>query len=590
MEIRIPEEKISEIRIASNILDVISERVLLKKTGKNWTGLCPFHSEKTPSFTVSPDKQIYYCFGCGAGGNVFSFLMKLEGLSFVEVLKTLASRYRIDIPEKELTPSQKRRISEREKFFEINSLACSFFRSNLFSDSTEAGNARGYLEKRSINSANINAFGIGYASDSWDSLLRFLKSKNISPEIAERIGLAVKNKNGGLYDRFRNRIVFPISDVSGRITGFGGRVLDDSKPKYLNSPETALYHKGKSLYALNLAKEKSREEGVVYISEGYLDIVSLHQFGITNSVATLGTALTSDQVRILKGYATSMVLVYDSDEAGRSAAVRSAEVFIREGVDAYVLLLPEGHDPDSFVREKGLDGFKQAAESKKSIMDFFIDEGIRKHGASVAGRVKVVESVCSVLSHVNDRIERSLYAKQASLRLGIDPGAFLEKLEKKNTQESSPVNRVRPVPKIIEADGLRMERMIVSMMLQFPDADVIAEIKKRNLVDLFSDEKLKFSALTILETYSEKSGSDLASDVLGRIDEGLKSFIAELGVCEHPWTIEGCMGLINQFQSKRRRGEKDLLERIKEAEMSNDQVLLLKLLKEKQELVRRNRT
>jgi len=590
VEIRIPEEKISEIRTASNILDVISERVLLKRTGKNWTGLCPFHSEKTPSFTVSPDKQIYYCFGCGAGGNVFSFLMKMDGLSFIEILKTLASRYRIDIPEKELSPAQKKRISERERYFEVNSLASSFFRSNLFSDSMEAGKAREYLEKRAIDSSNINAFDIGYASDSWDSLLRFLKSKNINHEIAEKIGLAVKGKNGSYYDRFRNRIVFPILDVSGRVTGFGGRVLDDSKPKYLNSPETVLYHKGKSLYALNLAKEKCRSEGTVYISEGYLDIVSLHQFGITNSVATLGTALTSDQVRVLKGYATSMVLVYDSDVAGRSAAARSAEIFIREGVDAYVLLLPEGHDPDTFVREKGHEGFKQAAELKKSIMDFYIDEGIRQHGISVAGRVKVVEGVCSILSLVSDSIERSLYAKQASLRLGIDPRAFIEKLERKNTPVPRPQNRIKPVHKNAETDGVRLETMIVSMMLQFPDSDVIAEIKKRNLVDLFIDEKLKISALTILETYSEKSGSDLVSAVLDRIDEGLKSFIAELGVCEHPWTVEGCMGLINQFLSKRRRGEGDLLERIKAAEVSNDQILLLKLLKEKQDLVRQNRT
>lgn len=589
MEFRIPEEKISEIRAAANILDVVSERVLLKKAGKNWTGLCPFHSEKTPSFTVSPDKQIYYCFGCGAGGNVISFLMKVEGLSFPESLRALASKYGVDIPEKELAPEQKRRLSERERLFEINSMASSFFKANLLSDST-GRQARTYLEKRAIDASKVDAFAIGYAPDSWDSLLGFLKARNVDPVLVEKAGLAVKGKNGNLYDRFRHRIIFPITDISGRITGFGGRVLDDSKPKYLNSPETRLYHKGKSIYGLNLAKDRCRSEETVFISEGYLDLIAFHQFGIVNSVATLGTALTSDQVRILKGYATKMVLVYDSDEAGRAAAARSADVFLKEGVEAYVLLLPGGHDPDSFLREFGYEGFLKILATKKSVLEFFVDESMRKHGNSVAAKVRVVDEVCSIVSSLADKIERSLYAKQAASKLGIDPGAFLERLEKRNGSMAKPVEKPVSVPTAVEADTVRLERMIVSMMLQFSDHAIIEEIIKGNLVDCFSDEILKRSAMTIIETYSEKAVSDLASGVLDRVDEDLRGFLSGLGVSDHPWTYEGCMGLINQFQSKCRRSEKDLLERIKQAERSNDQILLLKLLKEKQDLARQKRT
>lgn len=588
MEIRIPEQKVSEIRAAANILDVVSDHVILKRAGKNWIGLCPFHSEKTPSFTVTPERQIFYCFGCGVGGNVISFLMKVEGISFLEALKSLAKRYRIEIPEKKLTPAQIKKISERERFFEINSLASSFFRENLASATPEAAIARQYLEKRGIDPSLAASFGIGYASESWDSLLKFLSGRNVSPDVAGQIGLAVKGKNGSFYDRFRNRIVFPIHDVSGRVTGFGGRVLDDSKPKYLNSPETALYHKGRSIYALNLAREKCRQEGVVYISEGYIDIVSLHQFGVTNSVATLGTALTVDQIRILKGYASQMVLVYDSDEAGRSAAVRSSEAFFKEGVDAYVLLLPDGEDPDSFVRRVGADGFNREAESKRTILDFVIDEGIRKNGVSVAGKVKIIDSVCSLLSHVGDKIERSLHARQAAQRLGVDPGAFLEKAEKKISFAPS-MKAASAGLKKPETDTARMEKMIVSMMLQFPDDQIMRTIAAENVVSFLRDETLKLLATVTLEVYMKKSGAFLISDVIDKVDEQHKRYIAEIGLSDFEWTVKGCLGVINQFLLLNRQHEKELIDRIKEAEKTKDLPADLKsLLQKKQELSVRN--
>ena len=302
MAIFIPEDKISEIKNAADIVDVVSESVLLKKAGKNFIGLCPFHSEKTPSFTVSSDKQIFHCFGCGTGGNVFSFMMKQEGLSFPEAARHLAKRYGVDIPDRPLSPEQKKKISEREKLLDINRRAGGFYHQALL-DSRYGKQARSYLSTRGISQKTIDDFKLGYARDGWDHLLGFFSINRVSPILLEKSGLIVPRKNkSGHYDRFRNRIIFPIFNVNTQIVGFGGRVLDDSLPKYLNSPETTLYNKSRSLYGIHRAKDKCRATGTVYIVEGYLDLLALHQHGIENSVATLGTALTADHVKLLTRY------------------------------------------------------------------------------------------------------------------------------------------------------------------------------------------------------------------------------------------------------------------------------------------------
>ena len=293
----IPEDKITAIKNSADIVEIISESVVLKKAGKNHLGLCPFHAEKIPSFTVNSEKQIFYCFGCGEGGNIFSFLMKKEGLSFPEAAERLARRCGIEIPTKRMSPEQKKRMNERENLFAINRQAMDFFQQSL-RDSAAGKNAMEYLNNRGIKKETINSFCLGYAPAEWDKLVNFFSEKRISPALAEKSGLIVPRKGkSGYYDRFRDRIIFPIFDESRQVIGFGGRVLDDSMPKYLNSPETPLYNKSRSLYGLHSAKEKCRESHSVFIVEGYFDLLALHQHGIQNSVATLGTSLTHEHVR-----------------------------------------------------------------------------------------------------------------------------------------------------------------------------------------------------------------------------------------------------------------------------------------------------
>ena len=307
---------------AADIVDIVSEVVVLQKAGKNFQGLCPFHTEKTPSFTVSPQKQIYYCFGCGAGGDVFEFLKNHGGLTFVEAARTLARRYGIELPHKKLSAQQRQVMSERERLLAVNRHALEFYSRTLAGD-TEGQKARAYLQRRGLSAAMTGKFKLGYASPGWRRLHDYLLKKRISPALAEKAGLVVKKSgSAGYYDRFRERIVFPIFNLSTQVIGFGGRVMDDSLPKYLNSPETLVFNKRRALYGVHLAKQVCRRQESAFVVEGYFDLLALFQHGIENSVATLGTALTADHVKLLRGFIGPkgrVILVFDSDAAGLKA-------------------------------------------------------------------------------------------------------------------------------------------------------------------------------------------------------------------------------------------------------------------------------
>lgn len=601
MAIFVPEEKIFEIKNTADIVEVVSETVLLKKAGKNYLGLCPFHSEKTPSFTVNPEKQIFYCFGCGAGGNVFSFVMKQENLSFPEAAHMLARRYGIEIPTHNLSPQQKKRISERESLFEINKQAMVFFR-YVLSNSAAGEKARAYLKKRKVSDDIINGFGLGYAPVGWDNVVNFFSKKRISEVLVEKSGLIVaRNKNhtqrkNGFYDRFRDRIIFPVFDVSMRVIGFGGRVLDDSLPKYLNSPETPLYNKSRSLYGLHKAKQKCRETNTVYIVEGYFDLLSLFQHGISNAVATLGTSLTVEHVRLLKGYAGRFILVYDSDEAGIKAAQRSIDIFMKEGVDVRIIVLPVGYDPDSYLLEFGSGSFKKAAANALGVMPFLMKSALKKHGLSIEGKINIMSDLKAPLAAISDSVARSLYIKKAAELIGIDETAVLEKIrnvtaEKKVAGEKRVSNfNVSPIHgktmplnrgngKVHPANWSRLEKQIIAMMLQFPE--ILYEISNRNILEYFENDTLKSIGGLILK---HKSGtgrqvSDLVSFVQ---DKEQRRIIASLAIGEDCWDNDGCMKLIEQFVCSRNRNGNSLLQKIKAAEESHDNELLLKLLTEKQ--------
>ncbi len=600
----IPEDKISEIKNSVDIVAIISEIVLLKKVGRNYVGLCPFHTEKTPSFTVSPEKQIFYCFGCGTGGNIFNFLMNHDGLSFFETAKMLAKRYGIEIPAQTMSPEQKRRISERESLLATNKQAMDFFKHSLLGDA-EGKIALEYLKKRGIGEDTITIFNLGFAPAGWDSVINYFSKKNISHELVEKSGLIIKRKSkNGYYDRFRNRIIFPIFDVSKQVLGFGGRVMDDSLPKYLNSPETSVYNKSRSLYGLHIAKGQCRASETVYIVEGYFDLLALHQHGILNSVATLGTSLTQEHVQLLRGFVGKngrFVLVYDSDAAGIKAAERSIKVFDKGYVNAQILVLPEGYDPDSYLFEFGYKSFMNAASKAKSIILFLIDSAVKKHGLSIEGKIRIISDLKQPLANINDSVERSLYIKELAEIIGIDEAAVMEKVRTISGNKSIKPNKElsgKTQNRNLILKGDRHERKIIAMMLQF--SEILPEIISRNILDHFEDKSLKLIGQLVLKQgehedvrdelhHDSKSNNGLISDIINSIDDREeKSIVASLSIGEDQWSREGCLKLLSQFESIRNRQEKTLLQKIRAAEESNDHELLLELLKKKQIQVRKD--
>ena len=584
----IPEDKIAEIRDTCNIVEVVGETVLLKKAGKNYAGLCPFHAEKTPSFTVSPDKQMFYCFGCGEGGNVFSFLMKLQGMSFPEAVKMLAERSGISLPENRPTKAQKRRQSEQEAILEINQLTMGLYRKTFHRDPRGQG-ARDYLHKRGFQSEVLDAFNIGFAPAGWDNLTRYFQRQGLSLDLAEKAGLVARRKQGqGYYDRFRERIIFPIIDPRHRVIAFGGRVLDDTLPKYLNSPETVIYHKSRSLYGLNMAQSHCRAEERVYIVEGYLDVMALYQNGVRNVVGTLGTALTTDHVRTLRGYigqSGHAVLVFDSDEAGIKAAHRSIEVFAKEFVEARILVLPPGHDPDTFMMTFGPQAFHEKARKAKGIMPFLIDAAIERHGSSMEGRIKVLADVAEALAAYDDPVARSVYVKYLAEKVDIDEAAVLEKIRQvaAKSRGRTPMGQMGPRPTaeprpLSSSEHGRIERQLVAMMLQFPD--ILPEIRKQNIVRMIEDPLLRIIGQDALGQTGNREG--LGADTSRYSEQDIEREKAHLSVNEELWEYDRCLKFIRQFKdSKRGAFRNDLDEKISRAEKENDFNQLTKLLRER---------
>lgn len=592
----IPDDKISAIKDASDIVDIVSENVSLRRTGRNFLGLCPFHAEKTPSFTVSPDKQIFYCFGCGAGGNVFSFLMKHGGLTFPEAVGALARRYGIDLPSRNLSPQEKKKLTERETILTLNSEAAAFYQNCLLSPA-RGEQAMGYLLKRGMTRKTIDAFKLGFAPDGWDPLLRHLHSRRKPVEAALQAGLIVARKKGsGHYDRFRNRVIFPIFDGQNQAVGFGGRVMDDALPKYLNSPETPVYHKSRSLYGLNRARQKCRQTGTVYVVEGYFDLLSMHQFGVENTVATLGTSLTTDHVQILKGFVGEggkAVLVYDSDQAGIKAAQRSVTVFQNGLLEARILVLPEGHDPDSFLMAHGPEDFLGAAEQAMGLMAFMLETAVSNYGLSIEGKVRIVNDLKAAILAVGDPVARALQVKRLAERIGVDESIILQKVRQAAQAPSKsawlPERQGRgsdsgkpPAP--VRGATYRLERQMVTMMLQFPE--MIADIRQRRIADRFADPVLAEIAKGIADR-ALPEGGDIAGLITRWENPEIKAEIARLSLIEEHWDRSGCMRLINQFETIiRRRDKQALLKRIEAAERNGDVDLVVELLQEKQHQAR----
>jgi len=424
-----------ELKRTINIVELISQFVQLKRGGQNYIGLCPFHSEKDPSFTVSQTKQMFHCFGCKMGGDVFAFWMAYHKVSFPEAMRDLAEKYNVILPQRQMTSSQKEAMTLKTRIFEINEAATGFFH-NILTQSEEGKPGREYFEKRSIPKEIIAEYRLGYAPAKWDGLIGFLNQKNLDVKTAEKAGLVIPNKKGGHYDRFRGRVIFPIEDLRQQIVGFGGRVLDDSLPKYVNTPETPVFHKGELLFGLHAALQAIRETGRVVIVEGYTDALALKMHEFKEVVATLGTALTENHIRTLKGYAREAVVVFDPDSAGKRAAMKSLSAFLNEGLASKVMILPEGDDPDSFVNKHGLEGFQKLLSKSVPMFDFFVDMKLSQGGEQIEGQVRALEDILPVLFQLKNEALRSYYVRHLAETLNITESAVLAELKKSATTPS----------------------------------------------------------------------------------------------------------------------------------------------------------
>ncbi len=423
-----PESFMQELKLRNDISDVVSSYVSLKRRGRNMVGLCPFHGEKTPSFTVYPENGSFFCFGCETGGDVIAFIMKQENLDYVEAVRFLAQRVGLDVPEGGFDDSMSRL---RMRVYEANREAARYYYSALYSPGGRAGLE--YFYSRALSDRTIRHFGLGYADDKWTSLCSHLRSKDFTEAELVAANLAVRRKDGnGIYDRFTSRVMFPIIDLRGNVIAFGGRILTDEKPKYLNTSDTPVFKKSANLFSLNNAKNSGTR--TLILCEGYMDVIAVCQAGITNAVATLGTALTAEQAMLMKRYADEVILCYDSDEAGQRATSRAIPILRKAGLNVRVLTIPNGKDPDEFIRSKGADGpaaFRAVIEKSGNDVDYRLQKLKNDFNLDLPeGRVGYLEEAAKIIAAIDSPIERDVYTSRLCTEFGIDKGAFVKQTEK----------------------------------------------------------------------------------------------------------------------------------------------------------------
>ena len=410
----IPQEIIDQVLDRLDIVEVVSGYIPLKRTGRNFKACCPFHGEKTPSFVVSPDKQIYHCFGCQAGGNAINFVMKYENMEFPEAIRNLAGKVGVELPK--YRPEDKEAVSLAARLYEINKTGALFYQNYL--RSAKGKKAVDYLKNRGISTSTLGEFKIGFAPDEWEAFRKYCATKKVSPSLLKQAGLTIPSEKGkGDYDRFRNRIIFTIFNERGNIVAFGARVMDNSLPKYINSPETAIYSKSNVLYGLNFAKKDIREAGCAILVEGYLDVIIPYQHGIKNVVATSGTALTPRQVGLLKKYTDTAVMVFDADQAGEAASLRGLDILLENGMKVRIAALPLGEDPDSFVRKYGREKFEEAIAGAKELFDYKLDLLVSRLGErDIAG---ISDEMLPTILKVENAVIQSDYLRRLAERLGV---------------------------------------------------------------------------------------------------------------------------------------------------------------------------
>jgi DNA primase len=509
----IPQELIQRIREAADIVEVISEHVQLRKAGRNFVGLCPFHGEKTPSFNVNPERQFYKCFGCDAGGDVFNFVQQIDRVSFAEAVAHLAQRTGIALPSPGSSPADE--LSDQ--LYRACDLAAKYYHHLLRQPQSQE--ALAYLRQRGLSDQTIDGFFLGCAPADWDAFFKLAIRRQFDPAVLERAGLVSARREGkGHYDRFRERVVFPIANLSGRTVAFGARALKaDQQPKYLNSPETPIYHKSSILYGLHQAREAIRREESVLVVEGYMDYLSLVQRGIHHAVASAGTALTEEHCRLLARFARRAVLVFDGDEAGSAASLRGLEGVLAAGLEACVVSLPGGHDPDTYVRAEGPEALLALVERAGSALDFHLGQLARRHDLrTLEGKARAAEAVQSLLARCRDAVRRDLLLREASQRLGIDEAAFRQQLrhtlrrQPSRSPQASQDQALSPPPPVeIPGD----EKQFLGLLLQCPQ--FIGPTAEELSPEAFADQRAQRLARLLFGEYRQVAALDL-SGLMGR--------------------------------------------------------------------------
>lgn len=583
-----PQSVLDDIRDRVSIAALIGERVPLKKAGRNYKGCCPFHNEKTPSFVVSDEKRIYHCFGCGEGGNVFNFFMKFDGLSFRESVEMLASRAGVRLPvlgtadkRKDDELSQKKRLSYR-----VNQIVAEYFNRNL-KDPKKGEAARNYLESRGIFLEKNEQLFLGYAEDSWDGLVRHLREKKVPLDLAAELGVVKKRADGGYYDFFRHRVICPVimpgPGGEQRVVAFSGRTFGrprtaegrEEPAKYINSPESLIYHKSYTVYGLGDAIDAIRKEDRVIFVEGNLDVVRLHQEGMANSVAPLGTALTSGHLRLLGRFTKNFVVIFDGDEAGYKAAARSLPVFLEEGAVPRMVALQNGEDPDSFVRENGPDALRRLIEGSGTLFEWLIDITAARRGKGTDGKVKVVEELKPLFSMLRNPVETALYRKRLAASLGLEEAVIAASLSGRKLEIKEGA---------VRASGNRAERMLLEVLLTYPET--MAEVAGVIGPEDFSDGSYQTIARLILDEFGQNGRIDVGrlSGIIA--DEELRSEVLALAMADNKYeepalAVKDCLKSIRRSAARRR-----LQELSEKMTATKDDAQLASLMKEVQEINR----
>ena len=515
---RYSEEIINEVRQSNDIVDVISQYVHLKRSGRNFFGLCPFHNEKSPSFSVSPDKQIFHCFGCGVGGNVITFISKIEGLNFIETVQMLAERANIQLPTLENSIDSKKEIL-KDKVYKVNEFTAEFYHQNLYKP--QAKPAQEYVKKRQLSNETLKSFRIGF-SGRFDELYKELKKQGFNEEEILESGLVNKNDRGQYIDRYRNRLMFPICDARGKVIAFGGRVLDDSKPKYINSPENIVYSKGRNLFGLNVAKKGDTKR--LLIVEGYMDVISLHQRGITNVVAPLGTALTEQQGWLLRKNAEQIILSFDSDAAGLQAKLRALDILQNMGCDLRILQMEGAKDPDEYILKYGNVRFQALVDKALSVIEFKV-KVLKKdlNLENINDKIKFLNEIAKLISNVDNNIEREVYIEKIAKEYDISKEAIyaeVNKLNYKNIKSEKILEKAKPIithrkeeKKDVSQTIKRRENTIISILLT-GDLSIYEIIKQNIKPEDFQDEVNANIAKKLYEEFEKGN-----SNINGIIDE-----------------------------------------------------------------------